>query len=120
PQGEFVDAPQTSMTSIPGSTVASTNELLLIRTISVPGVISSTALSPDGQIFAAGSYDGKIRLWSTSEDTLLVTLNAGTAALSLAFSKDSQMLAAGLVSSVVKVWRLSDGTPLAALEGLPG
>ncbi len=120
PQGEFVAAPQTSMTSIPASTVASTNELLLIRTIPVPGVISSTALSPDGQIFAAGSYDGKIRLWSTSEDTLLVTLNPGTPALSLAFSKDSQMLAAGLVSTVVKVWRLSDGTPLTALEGLPG
>ncbi len=120
PPSEFVDTPQTSMTSIPGSTVASTNELLLIRTISVPGVISSTALSPDGQIFAAGSYDGKIRLWSTSEDTLLATLNAGAPALSLAFSKDSQMLAAGLVSTVVKVWRLSDGTPLTALEGLPG
>ena len=119
PQGEFVDASQTSLTSIPGSTVASTNELLLIRTISVPDLISSTALSPDGQIFAAGSYDGKIRLWSTSEDTLLVTLNAGTPAFSLAFSKDSQLLAAGLASTVVKVWRLSDGTPLAALEGLP-
>src|SRR3990172_754574 len=59
---------QPSVTSIPGSTAVSANELPRIRTIPGTGEVSVAALSPDGQIVTAADFGGTIKLWSTSED----------------------------------------------------
>jgi hypothetical protein len=99
------------------STAAIQQELSLIRSITISGQVASAAISPDGQVAVAGSYDGAIKFWSTYEDALLGSLNAGTTVVSLAISKDNHMLAAGLTSSAVRVWRIG-GAELPLFEGL--
>src|SRR5690606_16731232 len=60
------------------------------------GRIASLAVSPDGQMVAAGTTDGKVHLWRLADYKRIETLEAhGGWVWSVAFSPDSRLLATG-------------------------
>jgi WD40 repeat protein len=65
----------------------------------------SIALSPSGERFATGSYEGEVALFDTATGTFLATFDAGDGGLaSLEFSRDGSALVAGSSSGAVFVW----------------
>src|SRR6266567_652289 len=95
--------------------------------VQTPAGASSTislAVSPDGQILAAGSdaidqygqcVDCSIKMWRLSDGALLRVIDGNNnGIISIAFSPDQQYIAAGsgdkVYDGVVRFWRLSDGT----------
>jgi WD40 repeat protein len=93
----------------------------------------SLAVSPDGQLLAAGSMavdqygqctDCKIRLWRLSDGVLLRTIPGNEqGVLAVVFSPDRQEIAAGsgdgASSGVVRFLRVADGVLLAAFPQDP-
>lgn len=73
------------------------------------------ALSPNGQLVAAGLPEGTIYVWQVADGSLVATLNNGTMA-ALAFSPNGRFLAASS-SAGVRVWQV---TVAALLYTLPG
>jgi hypothetical protein len=60
------------------------------------GAIASVAFSPTGQIFAAGTDEGRIRLWRARDRQPLLMLAGHTSRVgSIAFSPDGQTLVSG-------------------------
>jgi mono/diheme cytochrome c family protein len=75
--------------------------------------VYALALSPDGQTLATGSYDQKIRLWSTAtgtEEKLLKGHNGGVFGLS--FRADGKVLASASADRTVKLWDVASGKRL--------
>ena len=73
--------------------------------------------SPDGQILALGTYEGRVQLWQVSDGSLLRTLNGNDSEVKcVAFSPDGQSLAVGTNDGSVQVWQVSDGTLLRILK----
>ncbi len=76
------------------------------------------AVSPDGDLAAAGSTDHLVKLWDTSNGQLKATLSALDGAVStLEFSPDGSLLAAGTdelhgLDRPLRVWRVPDFRPL--------
>ena len=66
------------------------------------------ALSPDGQITAMTSYDGKVYLRMVSDGTLTQTLSVSGNPLldSIAFSPDGSILVTGGTDSAVHLWKV--------------
>src|SRR5438309_1027930 len=61
-----------------------------------PGeIVYSVALSPDGQVVAAGSYNSAVRLWDTTTGKELHCLDGHRWDVYLAFAPDGKTLAAG-------------------------
>jgi WD40 repeat protein len=94
-----------------------------IRALSGAASTKSLAMSPDGQILAAGSSttgsdgqctDCSTKMWRIADGTLLQTIDGNNSGiLSLAFPPDQEVIAAGsgdrIYDGVVRFWRLSDG-----------
>lgn len=88
--------------------------------------VESLALSPDGQLLAAG-YSGLIALWRTNDGTLVRRLNAMSGTVSsLIFTQDGQHLLSTQLGALnphqvepmtVSRWRVGDG---ALEQTLPG
>jgi len=75
--------------------------------------IYALALSPDGRMLATGSYDQKIRLWSTTTGAELKMLkghNGGVFGLS--FRKDGKVLASASGDRTIKLWDVATGNRL--------
>ena len=68
--------------------------------------VHSLDVSPDGQVLAAGTFDGPARLLQVKDGSLLRTLP--DAQMDLHFSPDGQTLVA--VQYVVQFWQVYDGT----------
>src|SRR5205823_3622923 len=70
--------------------------------------------APDGQTFAAGSWDGlgndfKVQLWHVADSKLVRTLVEPTSLVkSIAFAPDGQILASAEYSGTVRWWRVTD------------
>jgi WD40 repeat protein len=95
----------------------------LVQTPAGASSTTSLAVSPDGQILAAGSdatdqygqcVDCSIKMWRLSDGALLRTIDGNNnGIISIAFSPDQQYIAAGsgdrVYDGVVRFWRVSDG-----------
>lgn len=82
----------------------------LIKTFHWRNLISSVAYSPDGNIFAAGSYDGLIRVWNVSTGQPIRTFKAHSdTVLCLAFSPDGKTLTTASRDDTMRWWNIHTG-----------
>lgn len=67
--------------------------------------VKSVAFSPDGQTFATGSWDKKIKIWdlNTTEEISILEGNADFVT-SITFSRDGQTLISGSYDGTIKIW----------------
>jgi len=80
--------------------------------------VRSVAFSPLGNLLAAGSWDGTVRLWSIEDGMPLQTINiAETNVSSVAFSPDAKYLIAGTFDRLARIYRLHDGQLVRVLAG---
>jgi WD40 repeat protein len=83
-----------------------------------PSPIRCVALSSDGQILAAGCYDGSLHLWDLASGRLRSTQQGHEAPVtSIALSRDDSLLASGARDGVVKLWQVSSLREVATMEG---
>ena len=93
--------------------------------------VKAIAFSRDGQWFASGALDGKIRLWEFPSGKLARTMGIQDALegkatcseiLCLAFAPDGRTLASGAseVDPAVRVWEVATGKQTTAFERLGG
>jgi WD40 repeat protein len=83
-------------------------------------IISSIAISPDGQtlVSSSNSYGGNIKIWDLSTGLLISTLKAqGVGVSVVAISPDSQLLASGGDDGSIKLWHLALGEELGTFSG---
>jgi predicted dehydrogenase len=84
-----------------------------------PDWVSSVACSPDGKLFAAGSY-GTIRLREATPDAAVSDLNTRSGfARSLCFSPDGQLLAVGGYQGI-ELWDVAQRQRVAQWKGIRG
>ena len=80
--------------------------------------VYSVRISNDGQLLAAASWQGEVRIWRLPSGEPLQTFQAHTMGVTcVAFSPDSQTLATGGADRTVKLWSVMDGQLLGTLEG---
>ncbi|MGD2183579.1 DnaJ domain-containing protein [Lusitaniella coriacea] len=81
-------------------------------------VVSSIAMSPDGAVFASGSYDGTITLWQLSTGRALYTLSGHLDRVHcVAISPDNRTVASGSSDKTVKLWKLKSGSEIRTCGG---
>lgn len=89
----------------------------------VPGGIGGTsalAISPDGEVLAAGSWDTNVRVWTTRNGELLRLFeDLPVAMFALAFTPDGRFLAAAGVDRTVYFWDTKTWNLARKLTGQP-
>jgi len=82
------------------------------------GTILSVALSPDGELLAAGTANGEIRLWYTVSGKPVRILRGHSGwVYSIVFSPDGTKLASGSEDRTVRMWQVETGQSLTTLSG---
>jgi WD40 repeat protein len=80
--------------------------------------INSVAFSPNGEILASASDDGKIRLWNANTKQVIgIFAGHSQPVNSIAFSPDGQILASGSSDRTIKLWDLATGQEIRTLSG---
>lgn len=86
-----------------------------------PGEASTYALSPDGELLAAGDLTGRVRLWNARTGESRAELPGHSAViLAMAFSADGTRLATASDDTTVRVWEMPSGRLLDTLRGHDG
>ena len=68
----------------------------------------SLAVSPDGRLLAAGTYDKRIPVWDVASGKLIKILEGHQASvLAVSISPDGKYLASGSLDQTVRLWNLS-------------
>jgi WD40 repeat protein len=80
----------------------------------------AVAFSPDGQLLAAGSVQGRVRLWRVDGRPVHVLDGHKGAVLSLSFAADGKTLATAGGDGTVRVWEVASGQERARLTGPRG
>ena len=81
-------------------------------------IISSVAISPDGQRIVTGSNDKTAKVWETATGRELFTLKAHTnEVITATFSPDGQRIVTGSNDQTIKLWDATDGRELLTLKG---
>ena len=76
------------------------------------------AFSPKGDLFAAGTTNGDIRLWHVNNGELMDTYKGHTDWIrSLSFNFDGTILASGSEDHTIRLWQISNGQCLQILKG---
>ena len=79
---------------------------------------SALAASPDGAVFAAGSFDGTVHLWQAETFTLLRSRSFHDPVSSLAFSSEGdRLLVSAETNSDIAVWNWRTDSTLSPLSG---
>lgn len=82
------------------------------------GVVLAVAYSPNGQLLAAGTSDGQVRIWRSTDGQLLLTFTGHTDwVLSVCFSPDGNLLSSGSMDQTVRLWDVQTGQLLKTLWG---
>lgn len=118
PNGELL-----AIASTLGIEFYETGSLTPLRFIAAQSYIQSIAFSPDSALLAAGTLDGKVRVWQVEDGALVVTLEGHTDAVtSVLFSpQNSALLASASNDDTIRLWPLDgSGEPLFTLEGHTG
>src|SRR5205085_1244043 len=80
--------------------------------------VLSVALNSNGELLAAGTISGEIRLWYAASGTPLSTFWGHIDwVYSVAFSPDGKLLASGGEDQTVRLWEVSSGQCLRVLQG---
>jgi len=75
---------------------------------SVHAQVQSVAISFDGRLVAAGSFDNVVRIWDARTGELLETLQGhGSQVRSVAFTPDGRGLVSGGLDKTLKYWDIS-------------
>jgi glucose repression regulatory protein TUP1 len=70
--------------------------------------VTSVAISPDGQLVAAGSLDTVIRIWDVATGMLIELLRGHRDSVySVAFTPDGKGLVSGSLDKTLKYWDVS-------------
>lgn len=81
----------------------------------------SVAFSPNGQYFALGNADNRVRIWQVEEyKALFICEGHQSWIAAVAFSLDSQLLASGSFDCTVKLWDVQTGRCRHTLSGHRG
>lgn len=89
--------------------------------VNTPDIVTSVALSPDGQRLATGGGDGPrsgelstVRIWDVDTGRLLTGPLEGPSGQTteLAFSPDGQRLASGTLAGYLQLWDANTGRPV--------
>ncbi|MCB9148733.1 MAG: hypothetical protein H6641_08220 [Caldilineaceae bacterium] len=73
------------------------------------GAITYIAVSPDGQLLAAGTYDGEIRLWQTNDFQSCKIMHQPSPVWCIAFSPDGETLASCGAEQSIYLWDIQTG-----------
>ena len=85
------------------------------------GTVSAVALSPAGNLLAAGGQDSAVHLWDTADGRQLAVLSGFARAVSaVAFSPSGAVLAAGSADRTIRLWNPARRTALGLLTGDTG
>jgi len=85
------------------------------------GSIFSVALDPNGELLAAGTNNGYIRVWQESSGKPFFNLQGHSNwVCSIAFSPDGKTLASGSADQTIRLWDVSRGECLKTLQGHSG
>jgi WD40 repeat protein/transcriptional regulator with XRE-family HTH domain len=80
--------------------------------------VASVVFSPNGDLVAAGCYNGEIRVWEArSGQQVLECKGHSSTAWSVAFSPDGTLLASGSTDHTIKLWSVASGACLKTLQG---
>lgn len=81
--------------------------------------ILSAAISPNGQLLAAGAHDSTVKVWSLHSGELVQTIcGHSTAVLLVAFSPASKTLLTRSHAGTIKLWNLQNGELLKRLPDI--
>jgi WD40 repeat protein len=82
------------------------------------GMIKAVSFSPDGQLVAASTMQGQIRIWRNRDGQLLMTLVGHTDEVNtICFSPNGQLLASGSSDHTVRLWDVNTGRMLKTMAG---
>ncbi len=81
------------------------------------GAILDVALSPQGDLLAAGTLAGEIRLWHAASGLPLQPFRGHIAAVGVTFSLNGKTLASTGEDQAVRLWEVSSGRLLNTLQG---
>ena len=80
-------------------------------------IVSSVAISPDGQTLASGSWDKTVKLWNLQNGELIRTIQPHSMwAKVVAFSPDGQTVASGDEDWKIQLWDVKTGQRLQTLQ----
>ncbi|KAJ1678471.1 Pre-rRNA-processing protein ipi3 [Spiromyces aspiralis] len=83
-----------------------------------PERLSCAAASPDGTFVAAGSYEGRVYVWTTGDGVLLRTWEAHYGGVTcVRFADDGLGLVTAGQDGVVNVWAMSQALDLTQVQG---
>ena len=83
--------------------------------------LGKMSFNPDGTLFAACSWDKKIKIWSVETKDLIHTMENGNfPVMSLAFSPCGKLLASGSSGGGIRLWSVETGDRIRYLEGHHG